>query len=265
MSEDPKKKNAGRPASGRRHGRRGRSNRDRMPEPEKAFDAESWKPKTVLGKKVKSGEISHIDQILDAGLRIMEPEIVDMLLPDLTSDLLMVGQAKGKFGGGQRRTFRQTQKKTAEGNKPSFGTYVIVGNGNGYVGLGYGKSKETVPAREKALRNAKLSIIKIPRGSGSWQDYGKSANSIPFRTSAKCGSVRITLLPAPKGTGLRVASECRKLLAAAGIKDVWSQTVGQTRTTLNLVRACFKSLNNLNAVKVKSKHVEELGIVVGAK
>lgn len=265
MSEDPKKKNAGKPAYGRRQERRGRPNRDRMQEQEKAFDVESWKPKTVLGKKVKSGEIGHIDQILDAGLRIMEPEIVDMLLPDLTSDLLMVGQAKGKFGGGQRRTFRQTQKKTAEGNKPSFGTYVIVGNSNGYVGLGYGKSKETVPAREKAMRNAKLSIIKIPRGSGSWQDYGKSANSIPFRTSAKCGSVRITLLPAPKGTGLRVASECRKLLAAAGIKDVWSQTVGQTRTTLNLVRACFKSLKNLNTVKIKPKHVEELGIVVGAK
>ena len=266
---DHKKKKGYGGAAGKRYGKRrsqkGRNARESMPDKERAFDVESWKPKTVLGKKVKNGEITDINQILDAGLRIMEPEIVDALLPGLSVELLMVGQAKGKFGGGQRRTFRQTQKKTAEGNKPSFGTYIVIGNGDGYVGLGYGKSKETVPAREKALRNAKLNVIKVPRGSGSWQDYGKSANSIPFKASAKCGSVKITLLPAPKGTGLRTASECRKLLMSAGIKDVWSQTIGQTRTTVNLVSACFKALKNLNSVKVQQRHIDELGIVVGAK
>ena len=242
-----------------------RYSRTRTNEMENVTDVESWVPKTFLGKKVKNGEITHIDQILDTGLRIMEAEIVDMLLPNLNAEMLMVGQAKGKFGGGQRRTFRQTQKKTAEGNKPSFGTYIIIGNNDGYIGLGSGKSKETVPAREKALRNAKLNIIKVPRGSGSWQDYGKSANSIPFRTLAKCGSVKITLLPAPKGTGLKVASECRKIMMFAGIKDVWSQTSGQTRTTVNLVKACFEALKNLSSMKVKEKQAEELGIVFGAK
>src|SRR3989338_4509271 len=64
------------------------------------FDKESWKPKTELGRKVKNGEITHIDQILDAGLRILEPEIVDILLPEMQSEMLMIGQAKGKFGGG---------------------------------------------------------------------------------------------------------------------------------------------------------------------
>ena len=239
--------------------------RERTSKMENASNVENWIPKTLIGKKVKNGEITHIDQILDSGIRIMEPEIVDVLVPNLNAEMLMIGQAKGKFGGGQRRTFRQTQKKTAEGNKPSFGTYVIIGNNDGYVGLGTGKSKETVPAREKALRNAKLNIIKVPRGSGSWQDYGKSANSIPFKTIAKCGSVKIALLPAPKGTGLSVASECRKIIAFAGIKDVWSQTTGQTRTTVNLVKACFEALKKLSSVKVKEKHIEELGIVFGAK
>ena len=248
--------------------RKGQDKRKRKERPisfEKAFDVETWKPKTELGKRVKNGEITNIDQILDAGMRVMEPEIVDILLPEMSIELLMIGQAKGKFGGGARRTFRQTQKKTAEGNKPSFGTFIVVGNSNGYVGLGYGKSKETVPAREKALRNAKLNIIKVPRGSGSWQDYGKSANSIPFKTFGKCGSAKITLLPAPKGTGLRTASECSKLLNAAGIKDVWSQSEGQTRTTINLVSACFEALRNLNKIKVKPKNIEDLGIVMGAK
>jgi hypothetical protein len=73
---------------------------------------DSWQPKTTMGKKVKSGEIKDIDQILDNGEKILESEIVDILLPNLESELLLIGQSKGKFGGGQRRVFKQTQKKT---------------------------------------------------------------------------------------------------------------------------------------------------------
>ena len=232
---------------------------------EKPFDVDSWSPQTTLGRKVKNGEIKSIDEILDAGLRILEPEIVDALLPDVSVELLMIGQAKGKFGGGQRRTFRQTQKKTAEGNKPSFATLVVIGNGNGYVGLGYGKSRETVPARQKAIRNAKLNVTKIPRGCGSWQCFCREPHSIPFEVSGRCGSASIKLLPAPKGAGLRTASECSKLLAAAGVKDVWSQAIGQTRTTINLVFACFSALGRLGNTRIKEKHVKELGIVMGTK
>ena len=144
------------------------------------FDKESWKPKTSIGIKVKSGEIDNIDYILDNRLKIMEPEIVDILMPNLIIDLLLVGQAKGKFGGGQKRVFRQTQKKTREGNKPKFGTFAIIGNEDGYVGIGYGKSKETVPAREKATRNAKQNLIKILRGCGSWQCSCNNPHSVPF-------------------------------------------------------------------------------------
>ena len=63
----------------------------------------------------------------------MEAEILDVLMPNLTTELLLVGQSKGKFGGGQRRVFRQTQKKTREGNKPRFGTFAVVGNEDGYT------------------------------------------------------------------------------------------------------------------------------------
>jgi small subunit ribosomal protein S5 len=132
-----------------------------------AAKKEEWQPRTSLGKKVKSGEISDLGQILDNGNKIMEQEIVDILVPNLEADLIMIGQAKGKFGGGQKRVFNQTQKKTNEGNKPSFSTCIIVGNRDGYVGMGIGKGRETVPAREKALRKAKLNVIKIRRGCGS--------------------------------------------------------------------------------------------------
>ena len=93
-----------------------------------AFEKESWKPKTSLGIKVKSGEIASIDYALDRRIRILEPEIVEALLPNITTDLLMIGQSKGKFGGGQKRVFKQTQKKTQEGNKPKFATSAGEGN-----------------------------------------------------------------------------------------------------------------------------------------
>ena len=175
----------------------------------------------------------------------------------------MVGQSKGKFGGGQKRVFRQTQKKTQEGNKPKFGTFVVVGNENGYVGVGYGKSKETVPAREKAIRQAKLNIIKIRRGCGHWRCGCRTAHTVPFKVSGKCSSVEITLMPAPKGTGLIVEKECQKILRLAGITDVWSRTKGQTRSKLNLLYACFDALQKLIEFKINQKNEEILSIVEG--
>jgi len=229
----------------------------------KIFDKEGWNPKTGIGKKVKSGEFNDIDQIIDIGSRIKEPEIVEALIPNLETDLLLIGQSKGKFGGGQRRVFKQTQKKTQEGNKPKFATIAVVGNSNGYVGIGYGKSKETVPAREKAIRNAKLNIMKIRRCCGSWQCGCKESHSIPFKVEGKCGSTEIKLIPAPKGTGLRVEKECKKILSLAGIKDAWSKTHGQTKTKINLIYACIEALKQLTNTKIKPQHVNDLGIVEG--
>ncbi len=142
---------------------------------------------------------------------------------------------------------------------------VVIGNRNGYIGIGYGKSKETVLSREKATRNAKLNIIKIRRGCGSWQCGCRTPHTIPFSVSGKCGSVVIQLRPAPKGSGLRVAEECRKILALAGINDVWSKTFGQTRTTINLASACFAALKSLGERKLQVENTESLGIIEGVK
>jgi len=227
-------------------------------------EVKDWKPKTALGKRVQAREIQNIDEILDNGLTILEPEILDSLL-QLESELLLIGQAKGKFGGGQRRVFRQTQKKTREGNKPKFTTLAVVGNRDGYVGIGLGKSKETVPAREKALKAAKLNIFKISRGNGSWQSQvnSKEANSIPFAVEGKCGSVKIKLMPAPKGTGLCVEKECAKILALAGIRDVWSKTQGQTKNKINLITACEKALRQLVQTRIRPQDKETLSLQEG--
>ena len=222
-----------------------------------------WKPTTDLGKQVKEGKVSQVEDIFKQGLTIMEAEIVDTLLPKMDEDLLLIGQAKGKFGGGQRRIFRQTQKKTKEGNRMKFTTYAVIGNRNGFVGLGMGKSKETVPSRDKSRKKAKLSLIMIRRGCGSWQCHCKQPHSIPFEIQGRCGSSRITLLPAPRGKGLCIEKECAKVLALAGVKDVWSRTYGQTKTKVNLVGALVDALKKLSQMKVKPGEIESCGIIEG--
>ena len=76
--------------------------------------------------------------------------------------------------------WKQTQKITKEGANMKFTAFVVVGNKDGYVGIGRGSAKETVPAREKAIRQAKLNLIKVRRGCGAWAAGTKTPSSIPF-------------------------------------------------------------------------------------
>lgn len=225
---------------------------------------DEWKPKTELGKKVKNKELTDLGQILDGGHRILESEIVDTLLPNLESELLEVGRSKGKFGGGKGSIWKQTQKKTSEGNRIKFSAFAVVGNRNGFVGVGFGNSKETVPAREKAVRKAKLNIIKIVRACGSWDCDCKNPHSIPFKVTGKCGSVEVTFMPAPRGTGLKAERKCRTLLGLAGIKDVYTKTKGKTATKLNFFIAAFYALKQLSEIKMKPEFIVEAGVVEGA-
>ncbi|MCK4647698.1 30S ribosomal protein S5 [Candidatus Pacearchaeota archaeon] len=230
-----------RPANGR--GFRGRKRKTEAEQREEILAG--WNPKTKLGKEVRKGEIKEIDEILDSGKKILESEIVDTLIK-AKSDLISIGQSKGKFGGGKRRAWRQTQRKTKEGNIPTFSTMAVVGDENGHVGIGTGQSKETLPARDKAIRKAKLNIFKVKRACAGFDCSCSELHSIPFKVTGKSGSVRITLIPAPQGTGLVVANELKKILKLAGIKDVYSKTFGKKRTTFNLMKACIDALRKTN-------------------
>lgn len=206
---------------------------------QQAKSLEDWRPKTKLGKLVKEKKITKLDEALEH--KVLEPEITDSLT-NLKSEILNIGQAKGKFGGGKRRAWRQTQRKTAEGNVPTFSCMVVAGNEEGYVGIGYGRAKETLPARAKALRLAKLNIMKIKRGCASFDCICGEEHTVPFIVEGKCGSCVVKLIPAPQGTGLVIGDECKKILRVAGIKDVYSKTSGSKRTTINLAMACMNAL-----------------------
>lgn len=228
----------------------------KITEVEKSFDEKEreralheWSPKTILGKEVMAGKVKDFDEILSTRRKILEPEIADKLL-SLKSDLLLVGQAKGKFGGGKRRAWRQTQKKTMEGNVVTFSSMAVVGDGKGHVGLGLGKAKETLPARAKALREAKLSIIPVIRGFESKEENKNDPHTVPFNVQGKCGSVRVKLLPAPRGTGLVIGDEGKKILRLAGIKDVYCVSTGQTKTTFNFARAIVDALSKTSKMRL---------------
>jgi len=246
-AKEEKKEEIAAPEEGK--GERRRMSREEMEKKAREEALAVWKPKTKLGMDVKAGKIKNIDEVFEKGIKILESQVVDLLLPNLKSDLLLIGQAKGKFGGGKGRFWRQTQRKTAEGNVPAFSCMIVIGDENGHVGIGLGKAKETLPAKEKALRNAKLSIIKVERGCGSFDCTCKEKHSIPTKVRGKVSSSVMELLPAPKGTGLAIENECKKILRMAGIKDIYSRTFGQTRTKINLAMACYEALKMTGEIK----------------
>ena len=238
-----------------------RNKRDRRREEEVQ---ETWVPKTSLGKDVLNSKYSSIQEVIKSGRAIMESKIIDYLEPNFEVNFVNVGQAKGKFGGGRRKTSKQTQKTTNEGSKTSFSMVAVSGNREGIVGLGFGKASEAVPAREKAINKAKQNIIITRRGCGDWGASQKNTNSIPFAVEGKSGSCYIKLIPAPPGTGLVTEIEVKKLLELAGIKDIWSRTRGSTKNKNNLMKAAFNALKALQNVRINSFVMEGRAIKEGS-
>ena len=222
---------------------------------------ESWQPKTKLGKLVKEGKISDIDYILVNGYKILEAEIVDYLLPELKVEFIRLALSKGKFR--RPKLVKMVQRKTAEGNKTSWVSLAVVGDGNGHIGIGLGKGDDVPKAMQKAVRNAKLNIIAILRGCGSWECACGQPHSIPYKVIGKRGSVRIHLLPAPVGVGLVASDEAKKVFRLAGIKDIWMQSFGQTRRRINFIGAIYDALKRLSSIRVHPAYIQLSGLKVG--
>jgi small subunit ribosomal protein S5 len=213
--------------------------------PREVSELDKWKPKTNLGKLVMEGKITTIDEVIDTGKRIMEPEIIDKLLPGLKNELVLIGGRTGKGGGIERIPVRITAKMHQSGRRFRVSSFVIAGNENGFVGIGRGSSIESRVAISKALKKAKLNMMKIKRGCGSWECGCGTEHTIPFKTTGKSGSVRVELIPAPKGVGLVANEEAKKIFRLAGIKDIWMKSLGHTSNRINFVNAIFDALKKL--------------------
>ncbi|MGA2238609.1 MAG: 30S ribosomal protein S5 [Candidatus Bathyarchaeia archaeon] len=188
-----------------------------------------WVPKTKLGKMVQSGQALSLDDVFTQGLRVMEPEIVDVLLPGLKQEVLGIGFV---------------QKQTDAGEKSRFRAVVAVGDNNGYLGVGDGKAKQVRTAIDKATLQAKLKVIPVRRGCGSWECGCGRSHSLPFRVTGKCGSVRVDIIPGPRGLGLVGGEIVKTVLTLAGVRDCWTRTYGSTSTLASTAFAVYDALRN---------------------
>ncbi|MBI4162751.1 MAG: 30S ribosomal protein S5 [Candidatus Aenigmarchaeota archaeon] len=209
-------------------------------------------PRTKLGRQVSEGAVS-IDDIFKSGKKIKESEIVARLIPNLQTDIILVGGSPGKGGGSRRTPTRRTARMHRSGRRYRASAMVLVGDGEGHLGIGKAASKENKLAMDKALEQAKLSIIPIKRGCGSWECSCGGDHSIPVETQGKSGSVRVILIPAPKGIGLCANDEAKKLLRLAGIRDVWTKCFGQSRSRINYTTAVFDALRKMNQMKERAE------------
>ena len=190
-------------------------------------EEEIWIPKTSIGKRVLSGEINSMEEILSKGLRIQEAGIVKKLLPDLKTEVIDVGII---------------QKMTPNGQATRFKALVAAGNENGWLGVGMGKSKQMRIAIEKANNAAYLSVSPVKLGCGSWECRCDQKHSVPFKVKGKGGSVTVEIIPAPRGLGLVAGPKIRNLLKMAGLKDAWTTAKGSTPTMNSTSKAVLECL-----------------------
>ena len=192
-------------------------------------EEEVWIPKTSIGKRVISGEINSMEEILSKGLRIQEAGIVKKLLPDLKTEVIDVGII---------------QKMTPNGQSTRFKALVAAGNENGWLGIGMGKSKQMRIAIEKANNAAYLNVSPVKLGCGSWECRCDQNHSVPYKVKGKGGSVTIEILPAPRGLGLVAGGKIRNLLKMAGLKDAWTTAKGSTSTMNSTSKAVLQCLRH---------------------
>jgi small subunit ribosomal protein S5 len=192
-------------------------------------EEEVWIPKTSIGKRVLSGEINSMEEILSKGLRIQEAGVVKKLLPDLKTEVIDVGII---------------QKMTPNGQSTRFRAIVAAGNENGWLGIGMGKSKQMRIAIDKANNAAYLDVSPVKLGCGSWECRCDQKHSVPFKVKGKGGSVVIEILPAPRGLGLVAGRKIRNLLKLAGLKDAWTTAKGSTTTMNSTSKAVLQCLRH---------------------
>ncbi len=204
-----------------------------------------WEPRTRLGRQVAEDEITSMDEALNSGLPFKEPEITDQLL-SIEDDVLDINMV---------------QRMTDSGRRVKFRCVCAIGDRNGYVGYAEGRDDQVGSAIQKAIEIAKLNMVRVSRGCGSWECGCGRPHTVALRTSGKAGSVEVELRPAPRGLGLAGGPTARSVLELAGIEDIWTRSSGKTRTTVNFAKATFNALKATSEARVPERTREKREVV----
>lgn len=129
---------------------------------------------------------------------------------------------------------RRVTKVVKGGKKLSFRAVVIVGNSNGLVGLGIGKSSEVIGAIQKGVAEARKNLIHVAIHN----------TTIPHSTKAKAGGSVLVMRPASKGTGVIAGGAARAVFELAGLENILSKSLG-SNSPLNVARAALKGLEEM--------------------
>eukprot|EP00122_Pirum_gemmata_P021632 Pgem_evm1s20140 len=212
---------------GRRRGRRGDKD-----------GKEAWQPVTKLGRLVKEKKIESLQDIYLFSLPIKEHQIIEQFIAPVAPnarDDETVDRLKDEV-----LKIMPVQKQTCAGQRTRFKAFVVVGDRNGHLGLGVKCSKEVATAIRGAIILAKLAVVPIRRGY--WGSNFGAPHTIPCKVTGKCGSVRVRLIPAPRGTGIVAAGVAKRLLQFAGVDDCFTSACGKTRTLGNFAKAVYDAL-----------------------
>ncbi|QIB68443.1 30S ribosomal protein S5 [Aminipila butyrica] len=146
---------------------------------------------------------------------------------------------------------RRVAKTVKGGRNMRFSVSVVVGNSEGYVGVGLGKAQEIPEAVRKATEDAKKNLIYVPT----------VGTTIPHRTLGVFGAGNVLIMPAAPGTGVIAGSSVRMVLEAAGVKDVRAKSIGSSNT-VNMAYATIEGLRGLKTVeqisRLRGKTKEEI-------
>ncbi|MCL1808790.1 MAG: 30S ribosomal protein S5 [Clostridiales bacterium] len=139
-------------------------------------------------------------------------------------------------------SIRRVAKTVKGGRNMRFSVTVVIGNGEGYVGVGLGKAQEIPEAVRKATEDAKKNLILVPM----------VGTTIPHRILGIFGAGQVLIMPAGQGTGVIAGSSVRVVLESAGIKDVRAKSIGSNNNG-NMAYAALEGLRNLKTVEQISR------------
>lgn len=137
---------------------------------------------------------------------------------------------------------RRVAKTVKGGRNMRFSVTVVVGDGNGYVGVGLGKAQEIPEAARKATEAAKKNLIHVPI----------VGTTVPHTNTGIYGAGRVLIMPAAQGTGVIAGSSVRTVLESAGFKDVRAKSLGSSNTS-NMAYATLEGLKGLMTVEKVAK------------